>query len=86
MIPQEKSRFNFLNCQINLIFEQLNGLIINKIQYKQRQSKNLDQTGSSDQPDQTCYHGILKDTWPFFSKLGNNTETNMFILKIQESV
>ncbi len=50
------------------------------------QSKNLDQTISSDQPDQTCNHSISKDTWPFFSKLGNNTETNMFILKIQESV
>jgi hypothetical protein len=30
-------------------------------------------------------HMISKDTWPFFSKLGNN-KTNMFIPKIQESV
>ena len=50
------------------------------------ESKNLDQTISSDQPDQTCNHRILKDTRPFFSKIGNNTETNMFILKIQEIV
>jgi hypothetical protein len=50
------------------------------------QSKNLDQTISSDQPDQTCNHSISKDTWPFFSKLGNITETNKFILNIQESI
>ncbi len=49
--------------------------------YEVRQSKGLDQTISLDQPDQTCNHRILKDTWPFFSKFGNNTETNMFYPK-----
>jgi hypothetical protein len=46
-----------------------------------RQSKNSDQTRSSDQPDQTCNHRTLRNTDPILFKLGSNLADEMFISK-----
>jgi hypothetical protein len=43
------------------------------------QSKNLDQTRSSDQPDQTCNHRTLGNIEPILFKLGSNLADEMFI-------
>ncbi len=45
------------------------------------QSKNSDQTRSSDQPDQTCNHRTLRNTQPILFKLGSNLADEMFISK-----
>jgi hypothetical protein len=45
------------------------------------QSKNSDQTRSSDQPYQTCNPRILRNTQPNLFKLGNNWADEMFIEK-----